>query len=127
MVHHLIVDRSAPVPDARWRDVVALIVGRRRRFRVSGPSMEPTLADGDVVLVDPGRAPAMGDVVCVHHPHRPTLTIVKRVDFVDEFGRAYLTSDNRNAPDASDSRSFGAVASELVVGRVTARLRRRGD
>ena len=62
------------------------------------------------------HAPADGDIVVAHHPHRD-FEIIKRVEFVDE--GVYLRSDNRDQPDTQDSRSFGLVGLENVWGRVT--------
>lgn len=82
--------------------------------------MEPGLRDGQVVFVDRraylARPPSDGDIVEAHHPQRD-FEIIKRVEFVDE--GVYLRSDNRDEPDARDSRSFGLVGLENVWGRVT--------
>lgn len=88
--------------------------------------MEPTLLDGDVVLVDKraytGASPNEGDIVVARHPHRE-LEIVKRVQFVD--GGVYVRGDNRTEESAQDSRSFGVVPTELIRGRVTSVVRTR--
>ena len=82
--------------------------------------MEPGLRDGQVVFVDRRayltRPPGDGDIVVAHHPQRD-VEIIKRVEFVDD--GVYLRSDNRDEPDAQDSRSFGLVGLENVWGRVT--------
>ena len=92
-------------------------------MRVTGASMEPTLAEGEVVFVDASAytktRPRDGDVVVATHPHNPELTIIKRVEFSDDTG-VYLRSDNDAEPNAADSRSFGMVADTLIIGRVTA-------
>lgn len=85
--------------------------------------MAPTLVSGDEVLIDPRayrhRAPAAGDVVVCLHPYQRDVRIVKRVARVED-GRCTLTGDQ---PDEStDSRSFGTVAFDRILGRVTARL-----
>ena len=92
-----------------------------RRFcylAVAGPSMEPTLRDGDWIIARrDGRARA-GDVVVLDHPRRPGMLIVKRVQRADAEGYWVLG----DAPDAStDSRHFGSVPE--VVGRVLWRVR----
>ena len=88
--------------------------------------MEPTLSPGDVVFVDPvayaTRRPVDGDIVVAQHPQQPDIEIVKRVEFTTDDG-AYLLSDNTNATDAADSRRFGMVPFESIVGRVTATAR----
>ncbi|MBW8803624.1 MAG: hypothetical protein JF587_07155 [Catenulisporales bacterium] len=91
--------------------------------RVSGPSMAPTLRDGDFVLarrIAPGRV-RTGDVVLARHPVRADdLLIVKRaVRRAD--GGWWLVSDNEFV--TSDSREFGAVPDRLVLARAVLRLR----
>jgi len=102
-------------------ELAALVLGRRRLHRVTGTSMRPALRDGDLVVVDPnGRAPRPGDLVVARPPFQP-VDIVKRVATVDRLGRVRVVGDQ---PDRStDSRSFGAIPPERVVGRVTGRLR----
>jgi len=90
--------------------------------------MEPTLHAGDIVLVD-NRAfltnsPMVGDVVLATHPRRADVEIVKRVSLVDAEMGCYLESDNRSEPDAQDSRTFGFVEPDLLVGKVTGTIRR---
>ncbi len=81
--------------------------------------MEPTLCDGQFVLVDPRRSAEVGDVVVACDPRQPTLEIVKRVHATDVEGLD-LRSDN---PDhGTDSRTFGPVPAALVEGVVTLRL-----
>lgn len=89
--------------------------------------MEPTLSEGDVVLVNT-RAyshsqPQDLDVVVALHPQQGDIEIVKRVEFVEGHG-VYLRSDNADQVDAADSRRFGIVPFEHVLGRVTSKLDR---
>ncbi|MGI9605176.1 MAG: nickel-type superoxide dismutase maturation protease [Acidimicrobiales bacterium] len=116
------------VPEASWRDLVRWAMRRRQRFVVAGSSMQPTIEPGDVVLVDTtayrAAIPANDDVVVLRHPRNDELAIVKRVHYVDDFGRTYLLSDNNSEIDAEDSRRFGLVEPHNLVGRVTSRLTR---
>jgi len=93
--------------------------GPLRRVLVRGPSMAPTLADGDVVLVAPGLSPRPGDVVLVRWASRPDQLSVKRA--VRPEGSAWHVLGD--FPDAStDSRTLGPVAVEAVVlGRLSPR------
>ncbi|MER5635704.1 nickel-type superoxide dismutase maturation protease [Kitasatospora sp. NPDC002227] len=89
---------------------------------VAGPSMVPTLSDGDLVLVRYGARIRPGAVVLARHPLRQDLLIVKRA--AERRGRGWwLLSDNEFVE--SDSREYGAVPEELVLGRVLLRLRPR--
>jgi len=81
--------------------------------------MEPTLATGDYVLVNRwsykvGR-PAKGDLVVLRDPESPARYLVKRIADVGVSG-AYVVGDN--APLSRDSRAFGPVPEDLIVGRV---------
>jgi len=84
--------------------------------------MLPTLVDGEYVLIDGARPPVEGDVVVSHHP-RPTaepdsgLLVIKRVHSIGRDGAVELLSDN--PAEGTDSRTWGPVAAELVVGTVT--------
>jgi nickel-type superoxide dismutase maturation protease len=89
------------------------------RIRVRGPSMSPTLRDGDQLLARSVRDAARvrpGDVVLARFPSRPDLLVVKRVVSAVEGGH-WVRGDNPFATD--DSRTFGTA---VVVGRVVARL-----
>ena len=101
------------------RDVAAWLLGRRVRVRVAGPSMEPALPDGSTVLVKPGGAPQPQDIVLVEHPMQADLRILKRVDHITDDGRIFLRGDGTVS---TDSRDFGAVPPERVLGRVVCTL-----
>ena len=86
--------------------------GPLRRVRVRGPSMAPTLADGDVLLVRPARRPHVGDVVVVRWDARPGQLSVKRAVRPEEGGWHVLG----DFPEAStDSRTLGPARVEAVV------------
>ncbi len=96
-------------------------IGRLKRFRVSGPSMHPTLLDGVEVLID-SRASAqssvcVGDLVFIQHPFRRDLRMIKRVVRMLEGTGAYFVQGD-NVEESTDSRSFGAVNHHYVLGRV---------
>lgn len=89
------------------------------RVAIAGASMEPTLASGDWILVDPDayarRSPEVGELVLAPDPREPERLLIKRVQAVDPDGRLRLIGD---APGAStDSRSFGAIQATSVLGR----------
>ncbi|MFG3050573.1 nickel-type superoxide dismutase maturation protease [Kitasatospora sp. NPDC048239] len=89
---------------------------------VAGDSMVPTLREGDQLVVRYGARIRPGAVVVFRHPLQQDLLVVKRADARRPKGW-WLLSDNR--PIDSDSRSYGAVPDELVLGRVLLRLRPR--
>jgi nickel-type superoxide dismutase maturation protease len=101
--------------------------------RVEGDSMAPTLRHRDVVVVVPARADERlrGQVVVIRDPREPARETVKRVAALqgDPFdamadpvppGRICVTGDN--PARSTDSRSYGPIRSDLLVGRVVARL-----
>lgn len=88
--------------------------------RIVGPSMEPAVVNGDWWLVR--RSPRLrpGVIVLMKHPLRPDLSVVKRL--VERRAEGWwVLGDN---PDLSeDSRQFGTVPEELIVGRLVLRYR----
>lgn len=109
---------------------IAVAVGARpiRRVEVAGASMSPALLPGDRLLVvrslgvrwSRRRPLAPGDVVAVRDPRLPSRLLVKRVADLDhDAGTVWVLGD---APGAStDSRTFGAVPAQAVMGRAVYR------
>lgn len=88
------------------------VARRLRRVDVHGESMLPTLEAGDRLVVV-ARRPRVGDVVAVRDPRERDRLLVKRV--ASRRGDAFVVSgDNPSA--STDSRHFGPVDAELVVG-----------
>ena len=110
--------------DSNLFDLLLWVMRLRRRVRVTGASMFPLLQAGDEVLVDMRafrrHPPRVGDVVVVRHPHRAELKMVKRVTAVFPDNQYHVTGDNPAA--STDSRDFGAVTLEHILGRVTSRF-----
>ncbi|GII21037.1 hypothetical protein Pme01_06340 [Planosporangium mesophilum] len=82
---------------------------------VRGPSMSPTLRDGDALLVRRTTRVRPGDVVVARFRVRPSLLVVKRVARA-EAGGWWLIGDNEFVAD--DSRAYGVAD---VEGRVVLR------
>jgi phage repressor protein C with HTH and peptisase S24 domain len=83
---------------------------------VRGPSMSPTLHDGDVVLARFGAPPRPGDVVLVGWAARPEQLSVKRAVHAEADGW-WVLGDNPFG--STDSRTLGPAQ---VLGVVRARL-----
>lgn len=83
---------------------------------VSGSSMDPTLRNGQKILVDKNayikKKIAKGDIVLVEFAKKKY--VVKRV-FDAREGQVYLVGDNANS---IDSRAYGWVEKDRVVGKV---------
>ncbi|MFE6134086.1 nickel-type superoxide dismutase maturation protease [Streptomyces sp. NPDC056437] len=87
---------------------------------VTGPSMYPTLRHGDHLLVHYGAEVKPGDIAVLRHPLQQDLLIVKRLVERREDGW-WVLGDNPGAE--GDSRVFGSVPHELLLGRVRGRYR----
>lgn len=74
--------------------------------------MRPTFRPGQLVVVIPGCRLRVGDVVMIRHDG---LEKIKRIARLDD-ARLYVLGDNPSA--STDSRTFGWVGVESVVGKV---------
>lgn len=87
---------------------------RWRRVGIRGPSMSPTLSDGDVVIARFGASARAGDVVLVRWAARDDQLSVKRAVHPEGAGW-FVRGDN---PDGStDSRTLGPAEVLAVVRR----------
>ncbi|MGY5045875.1 nickel-type superoxide dismutase maturation protease [Streptomyces sp. 900105755] len=89
---------------------------------VTGPSMVPTLYQGDQLLVWYGARVRAGDVVVLRHPFQQDLLVVKRAAEPRE-GGWWVLGDNAYA--GGDSTDYGTVPEELILGRALFRWRPR--
>ena len=99
--------------------LAALALRRRvRAYVVSGGSMLPSYREGDWLVLRtraPGAStPRRGQVVVARIPG--DIEAIKRIRLVDSEGRAWLQGDN--ADESTDSRDFGPVSPDAIVGRV---------
>ncbi len=108
---------------ALWTVALTMMVGtlavlarRSVRYVVEGESMTPTLAAGDWVLVRRTSTVRSEQIVVAERPDQAGFDVIKRVGSVDEGSRVMLLGDNPSA--STDSRDFGPVAAEAVVGVV---------
>ncbi len=97
------------------------------RFRVKDRSMEPAVREGDQVLVNRWayllKPPAVGDLVVLKHP-RENRYLLKRIA---GSGRDGYRVQGDSAEYSLDSREFGPVPRELIVGKVFGRTSSRRD
>ena len=112
---------SNTVNKANWKELLLYFLGQRKAFLVEGDSMTPTLSDGDRVLVDEKAYITIGDIVLAKHPYKSDVKIVKRVSEIADDGRLTLSGDN--PAESTDSRAFGTVSLESIIGKVTSILK----
>ncbi|MFB6563644.1 MULTISPECIES: nickel-type superoxide dismutase maturation protease [unclassified Streptomyces] len=105
-------------------------IGRpRRRFEVvevTGPSMVPTLLNGDRLVVRYGAVVRPGDVVVLRHPLQQDLLLVKRAVERRPGGSWWVLGDNPYN-ETGDSTVFGPVPAELVLATAVLRFRPREE
>ena len=112
------------LPDTSYREFLLLILRKRKRFRVTGKSMQPLLEPGEEILINPNAylqsLPQVNDIVVVAHPHKPNLKVVKRIVEIRKNNTYFIQGDNLR--QSTDSRSFGTVTFNLIRGKVTNRF-----
>lgn len=108
------------LPNASLYEIALVFLGSRHKYICEGTSMNPTLKDGEVVLVDREATIEIGDIVVAKQPTDQNSEVVKRVARINERGHYFLVGDNPD--DSTDSRHYGAVRREYIRGKVVARL-----
>lgn len=106
-------------------------------FIVSGSSMEPAFENGDYLIIDEisyyFRDPQKGDVIVFRYPLNPSKFFIKRIvglpgETIEIDGKKISLSENQyfvlgdNLLKSSDSRRWGALEEDLLVGRAFLRL-----
>lgn len=97
---------------------------RLRRVAVIGQSMAPTFRDGDWLLVGVGLPITAGCVVLARDPRKLDRLVVKRAIRQASSGW-WVEGDNESW--STDSRQFGLIRKELILGRVLFRYHRAGS
>ena len=116
----LIRERVKDLPEASLFEIALVFLGSRYKYICEGKSMNPTIKDGETVLVDREAKIEVGDIVVAKHPTEQTSEVVKRIERINEHGHYFLVGDNLE--DSNDSRHFGAVTREYIKGKVVARM-----
>lgn len=105
-----------------------------------GTSMQPTINDGDVLLVsvrafDSKNKPSVGDVVMVRDPWNSSTWLCKRITAIEDqaclvketnvykrIPKSHIFLEGDNKQTSLDSTTFGPVPTNLIDGKVTYKL-----
>ena len=81
--------------------------------------MEPTFKNGDKLIFEKimnSTNVEIDDIVLCSHPFKK-IKIIKRVKSIKN-GLYFLKGDNPNILDTSDSRTFGPLKSNQIIGKL---------
>lgn len=108
----------SPIRKASIKEFVLAFFGIYKKIRVSGHSMWPLLADGDITYIKKTKRYNVGDIIVAEHPFKK-IKIIKKIERMegDEF---ILKSQNRI--EGEDSGSFGYIKKSNCLGKVVATL-----
>ncbi len=88
------------------------------RFKVKDRSMAPRIREGQYVIVNRLayllKKPRRGDIVVIRHP-RDNRFLIKRIAEVERGGYVVLGDNEKYSVD---SREFGPISKDLMVGKV---------
>lgn len=85
-------------------------------FKVNGDSMFPTLQSGYHVMVQKQEVYYVGDIVVFKPPFNAKFA-VKRIS--NKKGKSYfMLSDNKDLPNVYDSRQYGFINQNQIIGKV---------
>ncbi|MBW5481591.1 nickel-type superoxide dismutase maturation protease [Streptomyces bambusae] len=90
---------------------------------VYGPSMVPTLYEGDRLVVRYGARVRPGDVVLLRHPLQQDLVVVKRA--VERRPGGWWVLGDNGFNTTGDSEDYGVVPEDLVLAVARCRYRPR--
>jgi signal peptidase I len=94
-----------------------------RLFKLTGESLAPEFNGGDFVLISKipflFSPPAIGDVVAFHQPGYGLL--IKRIQNLQPDGLLEVIGTH---PDSVDSRVFGSIRQENLLGKVIWHIRK---
>lgn len=103
------------------RSGISAILWRWGSVAVAGDSMAPTYISGDWLMVRWGGSYKVGEAIVVEREDRPGVFLVKRLVRID--GQEYwVEGDNKSS--STDSRQWGAISREELVGKVVFRFRK---
>ena len=103
-----------------YKQILLWLLRRRQRYQIQGSSMLPCLVHGETVLINPTpRKLKENEIIVFHHPLQEMI-LVKRIYKVHSDGRFEVRGDD--PPESTDSRHFGLVDPNFVIGKVVSRF-----
>jgi len=92
-----------------------------QKYKILGHSMEPLLKNGDVILISGllylFKNPKINDIVAFKEKNGEVL--IKRIKEVKN-GKLFVSGDNKN--DSLDSKDFGYISKEFIIGKLIYKL-----
>lgn len=112
------------LPETNYWELLLWVLRRRKRLKIIGNSMLPLLKPGDEILLNSNAyrqcLPQISDIVVTINPHQSNLIVVKRITAIEPDGNLFLMGDNLR--ESTDSRHWGSVNPEEIIGKVTSRF-----
>jgi len=113
------------LPEIDLSEQNAKVFSKHKIFRVEGDSMLPILKNGDLVLINLDTEPRIGDIVLAAHPFKKSVKIIKRINEITTENRYFLVGDNQG--ESTDSRIFGTIAKNDILGKVEAKINEQAE
>lgn len=90
------------------------------RFVINGHSMEPTIKENQTVIVSAIpyllRTPKINDIIAIESPVEEKI-LIKRITKMNH-NNYFVAGDNQS--DSTDSRKFGMIGRDQIIGKVIA-------
>ncbi|MEK6878438.1 MAG: S26 family signal peptidase [Nanoarchaeota archaeon] len=87
------------------------------KFRIFGHSMEPYIREKDTIIISKipylFKSPKINDIVAFQGKENNTM--VKRIKYIKN-NKFFLLGDNKS--DSLDSRNFGSISREQILGKL---------
>lgn len=112
------------MPNANLKEKILWLLRQRKRFRVEGHSMQPILNPGDLILIKGIKKDHLkkGEWVVFRHPFKKKTKMIKQII---DFQGSRVKVQGINQGDSLDSRSFGLLNRNLMIGKASSILKKK--